>query len=268
MVETPETATEPSWLAAARSCWPELGVGISAFMEHVAQRHPGMNVDANVHVSDMYLAFACAQGDARAIAAFERYLVDVDRFIARIDPTQEFADEVRQQLRAKLLVAEGGRPKIADYSGRGPLGAWVRIAAVRTALNLRRTRRRQDGTCDSFVPHTNPDPMVDYMRARYREHFEAAFEETLAGLSSDERNILRFHHLEGMNIDELAQMYRVHRSTVARWIGQAREKIFERVRCILRERLQLSEDALDSLIELMRSGLHLSFERLLGTPSV
>ena len=45
----------------------------------------------------------------------------------------------RHVLSAKLLVAAPGeRKKIGDYAGSAPLSAWVRVAAIRVALNLRR----------------------------------------------------------------------------------------------------------------------------------
>ena len=49
---------------------------------------------------------------------------------------------MRQRLRERLFVGSDGEPaRLASYSGRGPLGTWVRIAAIRLALNLRRSER-------------------------------------------------------------------------------------------------------------------------------
>ena len=51
-------------------------------------------------------------------------------------------DDVKQELREKLLVASGALPRIADYLGEGPLTGWVRVSATRTALNLLRRDTR------------------------------------------------------------------------------------------------------------------------------
>src|SRR5581483_4498624 len=100
---------------------------------------------AAVAGSDLYLACACARGVPAALAALDRaVLLRVPAFICRVSTDAAFADEVRQQLRERLLVAPpGGAPKIAEYGGAGALHAWVRVAALRTALNLRRNRDDQ-----------------------------------------------------------------------------------------------------------------------------
>jgi RNA polymerase sigma-70 factor (ECF subfamily) len=64
--------------------------------------------------------------------------------ISHIDPSPDFADEVVQVLLERLLVSRPGEaPTIADYSGRGALGGWLRIVAVRTCYNLRCNRDAQ-----------------------------------------------------------------------------------------------------------------------------
>ena len=56
------------------------------------------------------------------------------QLVARRGLALEAAEEVLQALRAHVLV--GDAPKLADYDGRGPLAAWVRVAAVRAASNV------------------------------------------------------------------------------------------------------------------------------------
>jgi hypothetical protein len=91
----------------------------------------------SAHLGDVVLAFGCSRGDAAALRILER-----DSFHPGHEsllPPRHRADapEVLQLLRHRLLVPdEDGRVRIGEYSGRGALRAWLRVAAVRVALNL------------------------------------------------------------------------------------------------------------------------------------
>src|SRR5215475_13564430 len=126
-------------IKAARAAWPTVSIPARAFSDWLAA-HGGS------HLSDLYLACACLQGNAAAIEQLEgAFLSQVGGFLAGIDPRPEFADEVRQALREHLLV---GRVALADYSGKGPLRQWLRVTAQRIALNLRRGRKPHSGLLD------------------------------------------------------------------------------------------------------------------------
>jgi RNA polymerase sigma-70 factor (ECF subfamily) len=179
----------------------------------------------------------------------------------------QLVDEVRQQLRHKLLVAEPGeRPRIADYAGRGPLQAWVRVAATRAALDLMRAggaRAGADLEPDDLASGSGDSPEVDYLKERYRPQFKEAFQEALRGLDSEQRNVLRLHVVEGLNIDEIGALFKVHRSTVARWIAAARQKVLDDARRRLRAELGLTAGEFDSLAGVVRSQLDLSVAKIL-----
>jgi transposase len=36
---------------------------------------------------------------------------------------------------------------------------------------------------------------------------------------------LRYHHVDGLNIDEIGAIYRVHRVTAFRWLEKAKEQL-------------------------------------------
>src|SRR4051812_27160336 len=65
---------------------------------------------------DLYLAIACAAQVPAAVSQFERtFLAPVPRQLGRVALTTHEEDELRQQLRVKLLV--GPTPKILEYKG-------------------------------------------------------------------------------------------------------------------------------------------------------
>src|SRR5262245_16441879 len=61
-------------------------------------------VDGELRTAELSLAAACARGDPSAIAELERsYIAGLDRVVAHLGDAA-FADEVKQQVRARLLT--------------------------------------------------------------------------------------------------------------------------------------------------------------------
>jgi RNA polymerase sigma-70 factor (ECF subfamily) len=75
--------------------------------------------------------------------------------------------------------------------------------------------------------------------------------------------VLRLHVVEGLNIDEIGALFKVHRSTVARWIAAARTQVLTDARKQLRAELGLSAGEFDSLAGVVRSQLDLSVAGIL-----
>src|SRR5262249_54950430 len=112
-------------LAEARAAWPRVRFDEARFAARLAEQ---IATEGDLdHAADLLLATACAAGDPAAHAALEEhYLADVPAALGRFRPSRDFVREVLQALRTKLLVSTTGAPKIAEYSGRGPLAAWIR----------------------------------------------------------------------------------------------------------------------------------------------
>ncbi|HEY2748430.1 MAG TPA: sigma-70 family RNA polymerase sigma factor, partial [Polyangia bacterium] len=245
----------------ARAAWPELELDDEGFAAH-ATRHLDGGDAAALHAGDLWLAYGCSIGDDASVGAFDReVLSQVGLLLGRMQPTPQLIDDTRQALREKLLVATpGARPRIAEYAGRGPLVAWVRVAAVRAALDILRAGGARGGgdVEPEDLANDAVSPELDYLKERYRPQFKAAFQEALRGLDSEQRNVLRLHVVEGLNIDEIGALFKVHRSTVARWIAAARKKVLDDARKRLRFELGISAGEFDSLAGVVRSQLDLS----------
>ena len=89
------------------------------------------------------------------------------------------------------------------------------------------------------------DPEVEYMKRTYSNEFKAAFTEALTGLGPREQTLLRYHHVDGLNIDEIGAIYRVHRVTAFRWLEKAKEQLVRTTLEVLRARLKLPANELD-----------------------
>lgn len=257
-------------LAAGRQAWPEVPLEPLDFVAHLAGRVPeAADLAAaigDLHAADLYLACACARGEPRALACFDDHLLAaVGRSWGGRHRLADFADEVRQALRVRLLVADGGGPpRIAGYSGRGPLAGWVRMAATRLGLDLRRRERPAAREEDELTLEARgDDPELEYLKTRYAAELNEALHTTLAALSSRTASVLRLHYQEGMTVDAIGTMYRVSGRTVQRWLAEARRTILDETRRLLSERLGLTDSRLDSLIGLVRSRLDISISQYL-----
>lgn len=208
--------------------------------------------------ADMALARACAGGDPGALAELERrFSADLAGALSRVGLGRSEIDEVGQIVRERLLVARPDRPpKILEYAGRGPLVGWLRAVIVRAGIDLRRQRRAHESADDEpLVEATaaSDDPAIEALRVRYADAFRAAFIDAVRALPTDERNALRLNVVDGLNIEQIGNLFGVHRATVARWIAHARDAIGEGTRRLLKERLGLQEGEVESLVRLCRS---------------
>lgn len=269
-------ATLRSMFEAARAAWPGLDLPAEPFVRFVARKVPeGEPVGralAALHAADLYLAFACSLGDARAVSHFERLsAASIAPAVKRLGATPEEVKEVHQWACQHLLTPRAGAsgalpPRVADFSGRGTLGAWVRVVAVRQAVVfLGRQRRELPVEDDELARKLGPDaePELAYLKGRYRDEFKAAFADALAALSQSERALLRQHALDGLSIDKLAALYKIHRATAARRVEAARKAVLEQTRLSLGRRLRLSPDELDSVMRLFESRLDVTLSPLL-----
>jgi RNA polymerase sigma-70 factor (ECF subfamily) len=129
---------------------------------------------------------------------------------------------------------------------------------MRVARNLiRGDRRYVELDSDGRVGAHGPDPELDYLKDRYSREFASAIGITLAALSSEERSLLSLYFLDGLTLAAIASVFKVHESTVARWIARARTRVLDETRNLLRERLEVDTAELDSLMALVRSRIDL-----------
>lgn len=225
----------------------------------------------SLHVEDVYLACSYGLGiEAARKQVEEEHFTRIKRRLARMQMPPELIADVLQELRCRLV--EMVQPDYAGriYSGRGSLGGWLQIAALRTAE--RRKQRAQHelpqhdervalAVHDQLLPA--PDPEMEHLIRSYSAAFGTAMTQALAALSSRERNLLRYHFLERLSIDQLATTYSVHRATVARWIARAQQHLADETRTRLLAQIPIAADSIPRLLTLIRSKLNLSLSVVL-----
>jgi RNA polymerase sigma-70 factor (ECF subfamily) len=155
------------------------------------------------------LAGECADGNDKAIALLQaRYGGLVEGCASRMKHAVEPPEDYRRAFFTVICEPrEGGRPRIAGYTGRGSLGGWIKVVAVRQ--NLRRSPPQAvppdpGGESGALA---DEDPELEFLRQQYGNVFAAAFEAAVAELTPRERNLLRYSVVDGLSIEQIAAIH-------------------------------------------------------------
>ncbi len=255
--------------ARALEKYPGIRLAPDDLEQFLAARHAeGASDDAGIE-EDLCLAFACAQGDPKALVYVDRLVLSqVPKMLRHMRLADATVDDVQQELRVLLLVPKEGQPgKIADFGGRSPLFAWVRVSAIRLALRSSRKKgaRAEVGDDEAIVSRESGiDEALLFLKDDQRRVFRDALCAAVAGLPADDVMRLRLHYIDGLSLDDLARLEGVHRATVARWLSKARESILAGTKEGLREG-RLSESECVSLLGIAQSRFEWSL-RMFSAP--
>jgi RNA polymerase sigma-70 factor, ECF subfamily len=264
----PDAALEAAWTTATRT-WPEITIEPHVLGAHLEKclRGPDYADDlARLHIGDLYLACACLDGNTAAHEALHRHhLARVDEWVAHVDRSKAFADDIRQQVATQLLIGTSASgPKLLGYTGHGALGAFVRVMAARTARK-RKTKKEERGgdEPDEALAAPDLDPELALLKRRFASEFADAFKAVLKDLDDDERGVLKLHYLDGLSIEQVGIAYRVSRATAARWLAKAKARVVEETKARLAAKLGHSAPKPESLLAMVENDLHLSLSRLM-----
>jgi RNA polymerase sigma-70 factor (ECF subfamily) len=254
-------------LASAHERWPEARPD-EAFVGHVADRartQPDLATALpRLRIDDLVLAWWAGSGAYPAITAFEvAHESALDRLLRRFHRLD--ADEMRQVVRVKLF--SGDTPRIRDYSGFGFLENWFKIIAARTFIDLARAKEREriediDDAILRDVEALDTDPRDAVARAQLVAAVKAALEAAIAGLPPRDRTFLRHVMVDGLTLEQIATTYQVHRVTVARALGSARQRLHDATRALVLDKLGIAAGGLASMLQLIDSQIDLSLQRL------
>lgn len=254
-------------LGQARDVWPGVTIADAEIRRWVSERlEDGATLDT-LRVHDIYLACGCAAGDVRALVHFhDRYKPAIAHAVRNSLPPSQVDDGVQRVL-VKLLVGSSDKPPaIASYGGRGKLSTWVQVVARREASNERRASHASlkasdaiDALCDVAIAEEG----LPQIKEAYRAAFKGSFHHALACLSARERNLLRYECVDGLTIEQIAAIYRVDRSTIARWRSACRDQLFGMTRRAFNEQVGIVDDEFGSVVRLIESQLNVSLKRVL-----
>ena len=258
---------------AGTTAWSALVVDRARFAGDVARRLGDTatpSVLNGLH-HDIWLAVACAGGDARAIAIADGIVeLECGAAARRLGATPAQGGDLVAVVRTIVFVDEETRQAaIRQFTGRGDLRGYVRIVAARALVRIMQRDQREVATDDDTLAALGPalssslEPEIALLRERHREDLDEALRIAITGLDKRPRAVLRYHLVDGWTVDRIGERYGVHRSTAARWVADARAEVGAAIRDELIKRLQITLSQVDSLVVMLTSGIDVSLERLL-----
>ena len=260
-------------LQAGKSAWSGVALADDAFFAYLAARaEEAAQCDRMAdNAAGVYLACACLLDVEGARAQFTTaFGATIRTAVARSAPAA-LVDDISQRFLEKVLVGGDARPpKIAKYTGRGPLDRWVQVLAIREAYrdHEKRARRRdlRNEHEDDIVLRLaldHDDPELEHVKRASRAEFKRAFQTAFNELPTEDRNLLRYELVDGLTVAEIGRIYGASVATIARRRAKLRGLLLSGTRKALQEQLALSADELDSMFRLIDSQLEASLPRLL-----
>jgi RNA polymerase sigma-70 factor (ECF subfamily) len=126
----------------------------------------------------------------------------------------------------------------------------LRVSATRIALSLRRREQPVAGDGDDLAALLDPAAGADIrvLAARLGADLRAAMTAAIAAQPARTRAVMRLYYADGHGVEDIGKVYRVHASSVSRWLAKARADILARTRADLCTRLTASPSDIDSLL--------------------
>ncbi len=211
----------------------------------------------SLHLEDLALACACADGDEAAWDHFVReFRPALYRAADAIDASggaREVADSIYAELFG--LDARDGerRSHLRYYHGRSSLATWLRAVLSQRHVDRVRRERRFDPLPDDDVSgvmatgESSGDPRWLAAVAM----IQAAVSSAVTTLAPRDRLRLSCYYAQEMTLTQVGRVLGEHEATVSRHLTRARRAVREEVERILREREGMSEAAIAETFELV-----------------
>jgi RNA polymerase sigma-70 factor (ECF subfamily) len=260
--------TPEAFSARLRICVSKRLVGASAASERDAD-----TLAEALHVEDLALACACAEGHGGAWEHFIRELRPPLLAAAR-QMTSSGPEALADSLFAELYGLEerdGRRRSLLDYyHGRAKLSTWLRTVLAQRHVDALRVSARtlsiDDNEQHAGEP-SDPTPPVEPGRARYIELVQQSLDAALSALEAQDRLRLRLYYGEGLKLAQVGRILGEHEATVSRKIDRARREIRRLTEQQLRERHGLSAEQVRECLEHAASAPELDASSVLAGDS-
>ncbi len=198
---------------------------------------------AGLRLEELALARACAAGNERAWQDFiARYRQKLHGMALHITRDAAHAAELADSLFADLYgvnTRDGiRRSKLVFYTGRGSLEGWLRTVMAQEFINRYRKQKRTvslEEQTEEGVQFRAAVQEPAYTSDRTSDQrLEAATDEALAELSSEDRFTLASYYLDGRTLAEIARTLGLHESSVSRRLDRLATGLRKRILAGLR----------------------------------
>jgi len=215
---------------------------------------------SNLHLEDVALASACAEGLTPAwdhfVGIYQPYLRNAAAAVLRCPATAAAACELADSLFGDLYgVSVGSRSRslFRYFHGRSSLKTWLRALLAQRHIDFIRSTRRlvsidDDSTvakaAESAAPTTSAGP--DPYRRSYLELFRQKLEVALGLLDPRDKDRLRLYYAEQQTLAAIGRQLGEHESSVSRNLERTRRELREQMEQALRSGTTTSNGAAQS----------------------
>jgi RNA polymerase sigma-70 factor len=257
-----------------RRRWPQVELPADIFVRHFIQLWRKVATEEELalrlerdtlDVEGMYLACACVYKIPKADQILEHeYFKKLRPLLRRLGLSEARVDEVLQMVRELLLMGtrESG-PKLAGYTGSGRLMRWMETVAVRIVPKTGSSIPPMPGDSTlGALAWSGTDPELALIKSDYRREFRQALNDARATLSDRDHNLILFHYSHRMPTTQMGPIFGVDQSTISRRLKEARDKILRETKRLLKERLNLSSQEFESLMNIIWSNIDISLSQI------
>jgi len=204
---------------------------------------------AALHVGDLALACACAEGSDRAweqfVSQYRAYLRGAAAAILSRPAGDPAAIDLADTLLTDLYGIASGRGGLRSlfryFHGRSSLKTWLRAVLAQRHVDTLRAGKRFDSLDaapeDGRPPGREParvDPPADPRREMYLRRFREALTAGLAALEARDRTRLELYYAENRTLAEIGREIGEHESSVSRNLERVRKELRATVEAVLR----------------------------------
>ena len=205
---------------------------------------------ATLHVQDLALACACAEGSEPAwnyfVEEYRGYLRAAAAAILRCPATEPAAIELADSLFADLYGLTGGkaggRSLFRYFHGRSSLKTWLRaILAQRNIDSIRAGKKfdslddhGEDGDTRGVAEPAIFEVPSDPHRESYLQKFREVLALSLASLESRDRSRLQLYYVQDRTLAEIGRELGEHESSVSRNLERIRKELRATIEGLLR----------------------------------
>jgi RNA polymerase sigma-70 factor, ECF subfamily len=207
---------------------------------------------AALHVEDLALACACAEGRVAAwehfVVTYQQYLRTASGAILRCPAASPNARELADSLLAELYGLAEGKPAERSlfryFHGRSSLKTWLRAVLAQRHVNAIRAAARLTELPDDpggakqnrdSVDAARAQPTPDPHRDRYLALFARTIEVALGLLDPRDKERLRLYYAEEQTLAEIGRKLGEHESSVSRNLERIRHQLRHDVEEVLRK---------------------------------
>jgi RNA polymerase sigma-70 factor (ECF subfamily) len=206
----------------------------------------------SLRVEELALARACALGHEHAWEVFlTRYrekLYDVAGYITKeSSAARELADSIYAELYGTATRDGQRASKLASYTGRGSLEGWLRTVMAQEHINRYRRQRRLVSLDEETEEGIQFASAESEAAIAVDPRVEAAVDEVLVALPSEDRFVLASYFLDERTLAEIARTLGVHESTISRKLDKLAKSLHKQILASLGRRGMSRRQAQEAL---------------------